>query len=113
MIQGRRVSRPVVARGDLVEERSRLLMAGQDMVRGDKVIVVAVGQRTDECGPVHAGRESRQMLADLDAWHFCRDWLEVAAHLEGSIRLEVEHVEMAGRAGEEDDDDRFRLLRFR
>ena len=48
------------------------------------------------------------MLADLHAGHLGGDRLELAAHLRRGVRLEVERVDVAGAAGEEDEDHRLR-----
>jgi len=45
--QGRGIARPVVARGDLVEERPRLRMAGQDVMGRDEVVVLLVREGAD------------------------------------------------------------------
>ena len=109
VIPGRRVARPVVARRHLVEERSRHLVPGQDVVGGDEVVVIAVRQRADHGVLVGPRREQRQMLADVQSRHRGGDRLELAADLGGRVRLRIEHVQVAGRPGQEHDDDRLRL----
>ncbi len=109
----RGVVRAVVALRDLVEERARLLVAGEDVVRGDEVVVLAVRQRPDDGVLVRSRRELRQVFADEQAGSLRRDGLELAANLVRRVRLRVERLEVARRAGEEDDDDRLRLLAVR
>ena len=87
-------------------------MAGQDVMRGNEVIVFAMRQRADDGVLVGAGGEARQMFADLHAGPLSGgDRLELAADLGGCVGLEVEHVDVARRAGEEDEDHRLRLPR--
>ncbi len=62
------------------------------------------GYGADESIFVAAGREHRQVLADLDAGGARRDRLELAADGVGRIGLEVEAVELREAAGEKDED---------
>src|SRR5579859_5534699 len=45
VVETRRIRWPIIARGHLIEERPRLRMAGQDVVRGDEMVVLAMGER--------------------------------------------------------------------
>ena len=99
----------VVAAGDLVEERTGLHVAGQDVMGRDEVVVVAVRQRPNDrvrlsaprASEVFAGQQPRRPRGDRPV---------LAANLGGRIGLGVERLQVAGRTGEEDDDERFRLL---
>ena len=63
----RGVVREVVAAGDLVEERAGLLVPGQDVVRGDEVVVLAVRQRPHDGVLVRPRGELRQVFAGEQA----------------------------------------------
>src|ERR1700731_280296 len=76
MIEGRRVGRPVVARRGFVKKCPWLWMAGEDMMRGDQVIVLMMRKRADERIPIGARRQARQMFADDEARDLRRNRLE-------------------------------------
>ena len=74
---------------------------------------VAVGQRADERAFVHHFRETRQVLADLDAGDVGGDGFELATDLARRVGLHVEHVLVRRAAWQEDHDRRLvRLARF-
>src|ERR1700732_2252259 len=104
MIQGGRVARPVVARRGLVKKCPWLWVAGQDMMRGDQVIVLVMRKRADERILIRARRQAWQMFADNEARDLRRNRLEFSAQLGRCVRLHVERIEVAGGAGQENDD---------
>ena len=106
VIERRRVARPVVARGDLVELAAGDRRARQHVMRRQQMVVFAMGQRANEGTAMHPLGQPRQVFADLQARHRRRDRLELAANLGRRVRLHVERVVMARRPGEKDDDDR-------
>ena len=61
----RGIAGPIVARRHLVEKCPRLKMPGQHVVRGDQVVVVAMGQRTHQGIAVGPGGQSGQVFAQL------------------------------------------------
>src|SRR5262249_20927801 len=81
VVQAGRVTWPVVSRGDLVEDPPGDRHAGQYLVGGEQVVVLAMRQRTDEGAAIHPGRELRQVLTNLDARDRRRDRLELPANL--------------------------------
>ena len=105
IIQTGGVAGPIVARGDLVEERTRLLIAGQNVVRGDEMIVLAMRHRANDGVLVGARGETRQMLGHQQSRRLRRGRLELAAQLRRRVGFEIKRIEMAGRPREEDNDD--------
>src|SRR5436853_609815 len=99
------IAGPIVARGDLIEESAWLEMARQDMVGGDQVIVVAVGQRAHEGKAVRPGREAGQVLANPQPGDPGGDGPERAPNLGGGVRLYIEGIKVTGSAAEEYQDD--------
>ena len=78
------------------------------VMRRHEMIVLAMGQRTNHGIFVSSRRQPRQVFAHVQPRHASRGGRELAANLRGSFGLHVERVEMAGRAGEEHDNNRFR-----
>ena len=72
----------------------------------DRMLVVAVRQRSHQGPAIAAGREHRQVLADVDAGRLRRDRLELAANGIGRHRLGIEAVVLGQSARQEDIDDR-------
>ena len=100
---------PVAARRHLIELAAGDGRAGQHAVRGQEVVRLGVRERTDDGKPVGPCGEVRQMLGEPDPRNVRVDRLEFAADLGGRVGLRIEHVEMAGAAGEEDQHDRLGL----
>src|SRR5581483_9201915 len=99
------VAWPIIARSHLIEKRPRLCVAGEYMMRGDKMIVLAMSQRADQGISVGASGEARQMLANVEARHLGSDGLELAPDLRGRIRLHVKRIEVARSTRQENQDD--------
>lgn len=60
-------------------------------------------------------REIRQLgevLTNLYARHFGRDWAKLAAHLRWCVRLHVKRLQLAGTAPHEEEDARLNPRRF-
>ncbi len=103
-----RVTGVVVARGDLVEERPRLRVAGQQLVSGVQVVVVLVRQGPDDGELVRPRRHSGEVLAEHHAGGGRLDRAELAPNALGRLGLHVERVEMPQAAGHEHQDHRLR-----
>jgi len=86
-------------------------MPGQDVMGGDEVVVFPMRQRPHHRVPVGPRRQPRQMLADHQPGHARGDGPKFAANLRRRVRLRIEHVEMARRACEKNED--YRLWRPR
>ena len=84
-------------------------MASEDVMGRHEMIVVAVGQRANHRVSVGAGGQARQVFADEQAGHFGSGGLELAANFRRGVGFEVEGIEVARGAGEEDDDDGLRF----
>ncbi len=102
------IARIIVARGDLVEERPRLRVAGQDLVGRVEVVGIRMRQRPHDRHLVGPRGQERQVLAVPDARHRRVDRLELAADAVWRLGLHVERVEMTQAARQEDDDHRLR-----
>ena len=113
MIERRGIAGPIVARRHLVEERPRLRMPGQDVMSGHEVVVFPMRQRPHHRVLVGPRRQPRQMLADHEPGNARGNGPKFAANLRRRIRLRVEHIEMARRAGEKNEDHRLRRPRGR
>ncbi len=109
VVQARGVARIVVARGDLVEERARLGVAGQELVRGVEVVRLVVRHATGRSASwsVRVARRGRCSQTTMPG-HVRGDRLELAADALGGVGLHVERVEVAQPAGQEDQDHRLR-----
>ncbi len=84
---------------DVVVHFGGRLIAGQHPMRAHAVAGVGVGHAADNRHLVHDLGLQWQVLADLRAGHIGGDRPELAADLDGSLGLEVVHVELAGSAG--------------
>ena len=107
-LECRGVAGIVVPRGDLVEEGARLGMPGEELVRRVEVVRMPVRERPHDGQPIGARGEPRQVLAERDAGRLRGDRLELAADLGRRVGLQVERVELARPAGQEDQDHRLR-----
>lgn len=70
----------------------------------DGVFVVWMRQGSHECPFVAAGRQHRQMLADLDTRPLRRNWRELAPDRVGSLRFGVKTVVLRESAGKKNVD---------
>ena len=99
----RRIGRPVVTRGNLVEKPTRLQFTRQYVMGGHQVVVVTVSKRTDDRVLVgHCGQPGK-VFTDMQARHTGAGGLEFSPHLGRRIGLHVECLMMAGRPGQKDD----------
>ena len=83
-------------------------VAGQGV--GGRVDVPRVAHRPDQGAAVEDAGGAGQVLADLHAGSPGGDRLERPAHLCWCLRLQIKGVEVAGSAGEEDKNNRPRLV---
>ena len=73
---------------------------------------VGVVGRTNNRQLVHNLCLQRQMLADFDARHLCRDRLELAPNIRRCVRFQIVHADVTRTAGQPNEDDRFLGNRF-
>src|SRR5579864_557570 len=84
-------------------------MPSQRMMRGDKMVVFPVCERPNQRVLMRSRGEAGQMLADVHARYLRGNRLELAAHLGRRIGLHVKRIDMAGSAGEKDQDNGLRF----
>ena len=108
----RRVDRPAelgdarTDRGPSADRLEAILRPARHALKPG-VARLASDHGADDRKLVHASRQLRKDLADLQARDVCVDRPKLAADLAGGIRLEVPHVLMGRTTGEEDVDQRF------
>jgi hypothetical protein len=66
-----------------------------------EMIELAVRHRTDECQPIDALRQPREMLADLNARNGSINCLELAPNFRRGLWFEIERIVVAGAATQE------------
>ena len=93
LCEDRSQRRPIVPQ--LGPQRRRRL-TGEQIVRGRRVIHVAVRHRPHDGQLVGSPREQRKMLTDLDPRHHARNRPELAANLSRRLRLQVPSILMRG-----------------
>ena len=86
-------------------------MTRQQVMRGHQVVIISMRQRPHHGVFIRAGGQLRQVLANQKSRHFAGHGPKLAPNLRRGIGLHVKSIQLAGRAGEKDDDDRFWLLR--
>jgi len=83
-------------------------MAGHVPVHSLAVRRTIVMHRSDDRQMVRQFRQSRRMLADVNAGRGRVDWLELAANVGGRFRFGIERVDVAHPAPAEQHDARLR-----
>ena len=84
-------------------------VSGEHEVAAGRMAVDVCGHRTDDRHVVRHSRCVREMLAEVDAGHRCRDRSKVSADLEGRIRFRIEGFVLGRSAGKKNDDARLGL----
>src|SRR5262245_33469956 len=84
-----------------------MVVAGQRQIDGRTMVEIVVRHAAYHCAAIQYLGNPRQVFAHTDTWERGGNRAKLAAHIQGSLRLGVPHVELAWPATSENDDHRF------